>query len=193
MTERGCFLDTTVLTEALLKAADRRRKARATIREYRRSVLPKYAIKEFKSGPLKHFIWVHNKLVDTRSLSLTIRAIHSAFHTPYLRGTAEEALELGAEMLIGSDLAEADTRQKTQAAIADSFRLHIRRRIDTAWRERKRLTTETVDELSCFAEVAHSYNEETKFIDDDRRSCDLSEECCLAEEFRRRRGDKPVR
>jgi len=189
MTEIGCFLDTTVLAEALLKSADRRKRAREAIREYKRSLLPGYAIKEFKAGPLRYFIWLHNKLVDTRSFSQTIRAIHNAFRAPYLKGTAEEALEAAAEMLIGSNFSEADTRQKTQAAIADSLRLYIRRRIDIAWRERRRLSTEVFDELSCYPETAHSYNEWTGYIDNDRSNCDLSDECCLAPGFRQRRGD----
>lgn len=189
MSDKGCFLDTTILAEALLKAREKRKGAQAKIREYTRSVLPVYAIKEFKSGPLKNFIWLHNRLVDTRSFSRTIGVVHNAFHRPYLKGTAEEALEVGAEMLVGSSLSEAATPQKTQAAIADALRYHIRRQIDRAWRERRKLTSEVFDELSCFAEVAPSFNEETRYIDNDRPECDLSDECCLAAGFRRRRGD----
>jgi hypothetical protein len=188
-TDKGCFLDTTILAEALLKAREKRKKARLAIGEYKRSVLPVYAIKELKSGPLKGHIWLHNKLVDTRSFSRTIDAIHCAFHKPYLKGTAEEALELGAEMLLGTALSEADTRQKTQVAIADSLRYYIRRQIDVAWRERRKLTTEVVAPLSCYPEVAHSYNEDTHYIDNGRTECDLSEICCLAKGLRRRRSD----
>ncbi|MGA3133429.1 MAG: hypothetical protein ABSD59_21760 [Terracidiphilus sp.] len=189
MNDEGCFLDTTLLAEALLKAQAKRLKARLKIREYKRSVLPVYAIKEFKAGALKNYIWLHNRIVDTQSLSRTIDAIHNAFHRPYLRGTAEEALEFATEMLVGSDLSKADTREKTQQALADSLRYHLRRQIDTAWRERRKLTTEVVDELSCYAEAAHSYNEGTHYIDSDRQECDLSDECCLVQKLRGRRGD----
>lgn len=189
MSGRCCFIDTTVLVEALLKAQDKRKRARATINDYGRSLLPIYAIKELRLGPLRHYIWLHNKLVDTRSFSRTIRAIHNAFHKPYLKGTVEEALEVGAENLVGSDLAAADTRQKTQIAMADSLRLNIRRRIDRAWRERRKLSTEVVDELSCFPELAHSYNEETKYIDQDGGGCESARECCLLPDLRKRRGD----
>jgi hypothetical protein len=189
MSDDGCFLDTTILAEALLKAREKRTKARLRIKEYKRSVLPVYAIKEFNSGPLRGYSWLHNRLVDTGSFSRTIGVIHNAFHQQYLKGTAEEALELGAEMLVGSSLSDEDTRQKTQKAIADSLRYSIRRQIDLAWRERRKLTTEVMDELSCYAEVAPSYNDETHYIDNDRTECDLSAECCLVKGFRRRRGD----
>jgi hypothetical protein len=189
MNYRSCFIDTTILAEALLKARENRSRARTAIRQYKRSVLPVYAIKEWQYGALKNFIWLHNKLADTRSFSRTIRAIHKNFRKPYMQGTLLEALELGAEMLIGSDLSQADTPQKTQLAMADSARLHIRRRIDAAWRERRKLTTEVFEELPCFPDNAHSFNEETKYIDSQRQNCDLQKECCLADGFRARRGD----
>ena len=189
MNDKGCFLDTTVLAEALLKPQDKRKKARDKIREYQRSVLPVYAIKEFQFGPFRYFIWLHNKLVDTRSISRTIRTIHNSFHKPYLKGSMEEALEVGTEMLIGAEFSGANTREKTQVAIADSVRFHIRCRIDIAWRERRKFTTEVVDALSCYPEVAPSYNEETHYIDTERLECDLLDECCLAEGFRKRRSD----
>jgi hypothetical protein len=180
VTEKSCFVDTTVLVEALLKPMANRKKARATIRQYERSMLPAYAIKELKCGPLKHFIWLHNKFSETKSFSRTLRAIQRAFMRPYQQGTALEALQVGAELLIGAELSHANTPRQTDLAMADSFRLALRRRIDLAWRERRKLTSEVTDELSCFAEVAHSFNEKTKFIDDNRRKCDLEEKCCLA-------------
>jgi hypothetical protein len=189
MSGRCCFIDTTVLAEALLKAQDKRRRARAKINGYSSSLLPVYAIKELKLGPLRHYIWLHNKLVDTRSFSRTIRAIHNAFHKPYLKGTVEEALEVGAESLVGSHLAAANTRQKTQVAMADSLRLSLRRRIEKAWSDRRKIATQVVDELSCFREVAHSYNEETKYIDQKDGGCESARECCLSADLRKRRGD----
>lgn len=189
MSDEGCFLDTTILAEALLKARQNRATARERIRDFKRSLLPVYAIKELQFGALKHYIWLHNKLVETRSLSHTIRAVHNAFHKPYQKGTAEEALQTGVETLVGSDFAAADTPEKTQAALADSVRLNIRRRINIAWRERRKLTTEVVDELSCYPEIAHFHNDDTGYIDNERRECDLSEECSLAFGFRLRRGE----
>jgi hypothetical protein len=187
--DRDCFVDTTVLAELLLKANANRRKARAKLREYNRSILPIYAIKELKAGPLKHYIWLHNRLVDLKSFSRTLRAIHNSFHRLYLKGTAEEALEMATQTLVGSNLASANTPQKTDAALADAYRLSIRRRIDLAWRERRKVTTDLADELPCYAEIAHEYNEQTGFIDDEHRRCELSDECSLAAGFRKRRGE----
>ena len=154
-----------------------------------RSLLPVYAIKELKCGPLRSFIWLHNRFADTKSFNRTIKAIHSNFRQRNLQATAHEALQVGGEVLIGASLASATTREETQAALADSYRYALRRRIDMAWRDRRKLASEVTDELSCFAEVAHSFNERTKFIDDQRRKCDLEAECCLAPEFRARKSD----
>lgn len=178
-----CFVDTTVLTEALLKPAASRKKARAEIRGFRRSILPVYAIKEFKSGPLKYFIWAHNKLAMTRSYVQTLKAIQNSFRRPYQQSTALEALQMGHETLVGSDLAQARTSAQTDTALADSVRLAIRRRVDIGWRERRKITTEIGDELPCFAEASHVYNEQTNFIDDARTECDLGK-CCAAKLLR---------
>jgi hypothetical protein len=189
MSHASCFIDTSVLTEALLKPIENRKKARSTIRKYEHPILPIYAIKELKAGPLKNYIWLHNRLAETRSFVRTLRAIHSNFRQRHLQGTALEALQVGAELLIGSSLSHASTRQQTDVALADSLRFSIRRRIDVAWRERRKLGTEFADELSCFAEVSHYFNEKTKFIDDDRRKCDLEDSCCLALGFRKRKNE----
>jgi hypothetical protein len=185
----NCYIDTTVLTEALLKPSDNRKKARATIKNYDRSFLPVYAIKELKCGPMKHFIWLHNRFAETKSFNRTMKAVHSNFRQRNLQATALEAWQVGGELLTGASLASATTRQQTQVALADSYRYALRRRIDVAWRDRRKLVSEVTDELSCFAEVAHSFNERTKLIDDQRRKCDLEVECCLAPEFRARKGD----
>ena len=184
-----CFLDTTVLVEALLKKEALRRNARAKIRSYERSILPIYAIKEMKLGALRHYIWAHNKLSSTASFSKTLEAIQRAFMKPYLQGTALEALQVGAELLIGANIAHARTRKDTDAALADAFRLALRRRIDRAWKDRRKLTTETFDELECFGESSPVYDETTKLIDNDRGGCDLEPSCCLAAKLRQNPKD----
>ena len=59
MIER-CYLDTTILVEALLKSRARRRKAADAVRQFSSSMLPVYAIKEFKCGALETYVWLHN-------------------------------------------------------------------------------------------------------------------------------------
>lgn len=184
---KGCFVDTTVLVEALIKQKEQRRRAKAAIRSYQRSVLPIYAIKEFKAGALKGYRWAHNRLVDLGSFIETVNFINRQFPTN-VKSSAQEALAMGMAVFKGSELATASTIVETQRMMADSARLHIRRRIFEGWRERRKITTEIMDELTCYAEVPPAYNEETGYIDDDRTECDLSDECCLAETLRSRRS-----
>lgn len=182
--EIGVFVDTTLLVESLLKTIKRRSSARAKIKSYKKSLLPVYAIKELKNGALRHYIWFHNKLSETGSFTRTIHAVQRNFMRPYLLGTALEAMQTGTELLIGSQFNHAKTRAETDAAMADALRLSIRRRIDRGWKDRRKLTTEITDNLSCFAEAAPIYNEDSRLIEDSRRKCDLSTKCCLAPELR---------
>ncbi|HTV07749.1 MAG TPA: hypothetical protein VMD97_01735 [Candidatus Aquilonibacter sp.] len=140
-------------------------------------------------GALKHFIWAHNKLSETASFSTTLRAIQRIFMKPYLQGTALEAMQVGAELLVGSQLSLAQTRSETDAAMADAFRFSLRRRIDRGWKERRKLTTETADNLTCFAETAPRFNESTKLIEIDPQGCSLEDSCCLAAKLRQRPKD----
>lgn len=178
--EQGAFVDTTMLVESLLKTAERRKNAKGKIRSYKKSLLPHYAIKEFKGGALRHYIWFHNKLSETGSFTRTIHAIQRNFMKPYLMGTALEALQAGTELLVGSELSHAHTKAQTDSAMADSLRLSTRRLIETGWRNRRKITSDMFDPLPCFAETAPTYNEHTRLIEDSRRSCDLDEKCCLA-------------
>jgi len=167
----SCFVETTVLVEALLKSSENRKKARAAIRAYDKSILPIYAIKEMKAGALRNFIWAHNKLSETKSFRRTLIAVQRAFMSRYRQSTALEALQVGAELFTGAS---------NDSEMAGSYRLSILYRISSAWRERRKLTTHTADELTCFAETGPVYNDRTALLEDDRRSCDLEPRCCLA-------------
>src|SRR5271169_2051212 len=92
------FVETTVLTDALLKSGVPSRTAKRAIARFETSLLPLYAIKEFKAGPLRAFVWVHNKLVAGRSFSATLDVLQRLSRTPqrYLTSTAIEALRVSA-------------------------------------------------------------------------------------------------
>jgi hypothetical protein len=182
--EQCAFIDTTLLVESLFKTAARRKSARAKIGSYQKSLLPVYAIKELKGGALRYFIWFHNKLSETGSFNRTIHAIQRNFRQPYLMGTALEALQAGTELLVGKSLSHAETRAKTDLAVADSLRLSTRRLIHSGWRDRRKFVTHVVDPLTCFAETSPTYNETTRLLEDPRRKCDLEPKCCLAPKLR---------
>ena len=67
------FVETTVLTNALLKPGPTANAAKSAIRSFQTSLLPVYAIKEFKAGPLSHYVWLHGKLFTTNSWEKTWR------------------------------------------------------------------------------------------------------------------------
>ena len=56
------FVDTTILTDSLLKDGAVAKTPKKGLKQFEITELPVYAIKEFKSGPLKNFKWFHNKL-----------------------------------------------------------------------------------------------------------------------------------
>ena len=190
-----CFVETTVLAEALLKISSRRKKAVAMIDEYPNSILPVYAIKELKAGPLLGYRFAHDKLIEMKSF-IEVRNWLDMQYPTYKKGSAQEALNMGEEATLegleifhGSRFASSSDTRSVQEKMADSVRYHIRRRIQIAWRNRKRITKRVSNELSCFAESAPWINELTGFYEDDRLKCDVGKRCCLALGFSKRRGD----
>jgi hypothetical protein len=90
------FVETSVLTDALLKPGVRSSAAISAINGFDESLLPVYAIKEFKAGPLRKFCWFHAKLSTTKSFSRSVEQLRRMASTPqrYFTSTALEALEL---------------------------------------------------------------------------------------------------
>lgn len=86
------YIDTTVLTDALLKDDAR---AKAALDRYDWTGLPVYAIKEFRAGPLKNWIWFYNILFNN-SYPNALRALHRMAFTPkrYTTLTAIEAIRI---------------------------------------------------------------------------------------------------
>lgn len=195
MNSHSCFVETTVLAEALLKISTRRQSAVAMIAEYPHSILPVYSIKELKAGPLFGYRWVHDKLLEMKSF-IEVRNWIDIQYGSYRKGSAQEALNMGEEATLagleifnGSMFASPRDARSVQEKMADSVRYHIRRRIQFAWRERRKITKSVSNELTCFAESAPWIDESTGFYEDNRLGCDIGEQCCLAHGFSMRRGD----
>src|SRR6185312_8249509 len=70
-------VDTTVFTDVLLKADAQRTTEELAIKNASETLLPVYAIKEFKSGPLHYFAWYHNKVVEASSWPEAISVIRN--------------------------------------------------------------------------------------------------------------------
>jgi len=72
------YVETTILTNVLLKPDSKKQAAaRSALSRYEETLLPVYSIKEWKAGPLDHYSYVHDKLVETRSLAYTLSAINA--------------------------------------------------------------------------------------------------------------------
>jgi hypothetical protein len=186
------FVDTTVLTDVLLKVGEPARRALSALGEFDRSVLPVYAIKEFKAGPLRRFVWLHNKLASLGSWQQTMSALQAMSRTPqrYLTSTALEALVTGAKTLrmparticekYGADATLEDV-------LRDRYQIALRVLVFKAWRKRRAVTSEVECDLPCYGEVAPRMNGE--LIDLDPTLCKPQGECSLAADLKARGDD----
>jgi predicted nucleic acid-binding protein len=185
MTET-CYLDTTVLIEALFKTQSRRRKARATIQAYRNSLLPVYAIKEMSSGALSNIIWLYNKLTETHSLAKTYEAIGANIRRPNRVATSMELLQAASESIRGVDLGDARTVAQTDQMQAEMHALSLRRIIRNGWRDRRKVTNEVVGELDCFPENPPFIDEELKIMTMRDTDCPVRRDCAYAPGLRKK-------
>jgi hypothetical protein len=175
------FVDTTVLTDALLKQGDLGDAARSALRRFRETELPVYAIKEFKAGPFAHYIWLYNKFASQRSLSRVIAAIQSMYRRPRQISTALEAMtsitsQLGKQRL--STLAAKYGSNCTQDSVqSDEMKLALKAVIYKAWRNRKKVVTRVVCPLSCYDEG--DIVEERGLLVLQPHGCTLEPDCCM--------------
>jgi len=183
------YIDTTVLTDVLLK----RRwpagiKAEAALKGYSVTELPEYAVKEFKKGPLSVFVWLHNKLVITRSVAHTVAAIQRVSPTPqrYRVSTALEALaeamrDVGTQTS-GELLEKYGEAAKSDRVHCDQYRLALKSLIYRAWSRHRRVTSAVVQPLSCYTAVKPF--EERGLLRLEPKKCRPAHECCLGPSMR---------
>jgi hypothetical protein len=186
--DKSAFVDTTILADALLKEGDRKKQAEQALAAFDGSELPVYAIKEFKAGPLQHYVYLYNKLSKTGSLSKTLEALKNLPH-PYHKRKQSTALEgLSA---VWKDVGEENLSEITEEAsgdpdlhsfVTDRIRLGVKRKILKAWRRRRDLTSDVVNELPCYEESEPRERRGELHLDD--KKCDPSPECCMADDFR---------
>jgi len=165
------YVDTTVLADVLLKPGlAKQQKAKAALGRYQRTLLPVYSIKEWKAGALDYFAYFHDKLVQTKSLRNTFRAI-SSLPRGNRKDTSWEALAAAASGSF-SGPGNGDREQ------ADSYRLSLERLIIRSWRKRRKVTTHVVDELPCYVE-AEPHIGRNGYFDLSPQKCEPDQECCL--------------
>jgi hypothetical protein len=169
----SAYVETTILTNVLLKPGTvKKTRAQSALARYSATLLPVYAIKELKAGPLEHYCYVHDKLVATRSLAQTLDAIN-ALHPlkAYKKATAQEAYAAAARLVEDGYTPPADE-------LADHYRLALASLIERCWKKRRKITSATVDDLECYTETKPRFDKDGLF-DLKPQLCDRDKECCL--------------
>ena len=178
------FLDTTILTDTLLKPGGASEAARRALNRFQSTQLPVYAIKEFKGGPLRNFVWMHNRLAQG-PLEDALAALQSLSRTPqrYMTATAIEALRAAVRSEDGATLAALERgygpRANVNEVVRDRWRLAIKVAVFRAWGRRRSVASETVQPLECYKEIAPF--ESRGVIQMGPTRCTPLRECCLAE------------
>lgn len=178
------ILDTTVLTDILLKSGEVKAIALKAINCYSETFLPVYAIKEFKAGPLSHYVWIHNKFVTTKSYEKSIDALQRLSGTPHrhLTSTALQALREATGSIgkqsIGDLVKKYGELASTDKILCDESRLALKYKIETAWKKRRKVSTEIIAPLRCYREVAPY--ERRGLIELNPKGCDSGSECSMA-------------
>jgi hypothetical protein len=182
------FIDTTILTDVLIKSAEAKKTAVDALKKFTITELPVFAIKEFKAGPLKNFVWMHNKLVIVGSYAKALEALQRMSRTPrrYTTSTALEALREAqgsiSRQTPGSLAGKYGANASMDKILCDEIRLSIKTAIMKAWRRRRKITTDIVLPLPCYREVAPY--EKRGLIEIDPKTCNPSNECSLAPHLR---------
>jgi hypothetical protein len=177
------FVETTVLTDYLLKRDGSEKQAATAIRRFERGVIPQFAWKEFKRGPLSYFVWAHNKLAETKSFLETFAALQRMSLSPrkYLTATAIQAMHSAFAVLFSDyrkELQQAyGDKANPDAVHADLMRLELKRAIYSSWDSRRTLFGGPYHLLSCYPDAPAS--EARGRIEIEPRDCPKHIECCL--------------
>lgn len=187
------FVDTTVLTDALLGLPEKRKRAKAALERFETTELPEYAIKEFKLGPLTNFNWMHTKLVQTQSLTDTLAALQVLSVTPqrYKTATAIQALSNAMDSIGHLTHSELQQKYGSKAALNemlfDETRLAVKAMILRAWQQRRNVTDQVVCPLSCYDEKDPRAHRDC--LDLTPRDCPTGANCCVAEEMKKGKSE----
>lgn len=178
------FLDTTVLVDSTLKDAKKRRNTTQALARFERRLMPVYAIKEFKAGPLSYFAWFHNKLASSKTFAEAIAALQALSRTPqrYRTATALEALQGAAADFRGLTTPTLQARYGATATLdsmlLDLVRTNVQHVIYSAWKKRRRIASEVVAEMPCYTELGPSMRR--GLIELKPTDCDKAVACSLA-------------
>jgi hypothetical protein len=183
LAKNKAFVDTTILAEVLLKTGPSHDAAEQALKRYQQTLLPVFAIKEWKRGQLNKYVYIHNQLRRTGSFSETNLALSRLFYRPRSLSTAFEALARAT-----LDLAAFPSASFSDTEMADRFRLAFKSLIYLSWEKRRSVTTDTVMDLECYVETGPR-DQANGQIDIQPRDCGGNQECCLAKELRAKKDN----
>jgi hypothetical protein len=174
------YVETTILTDCLLKAASSGGAGAKALAGYESTQLPVYAIKEFKAGPLLNFVYIHNKIA-THGFAAAIGALQRLSLTPqkYKTATSIQALQECFVKLSGQSMtAIADQHgDDANAAITALIRNNIAIMIRAAWHDRNSVATKVVAPLSQYEEKGPA--RKNGLFDLEPTKC-KADDCCMA-------------
>jgi hypothetical protein len=180
------YVETTILTDCLLKAASSNGAGAKALAVYESTQLPVYAIKEFKAGPLLNFVYIHNKIA-THGLAGAIGALQRLSLTPqkYKTATSIQALRECFSRLEGQSMTAIAKQHGDDAneAITALVRANIANMIRAAWHDRHSIATKVVEPLSQYMEKAPTRKQNGLF-DLEPTRCE-ADDCCMAPLLRR--------
>jgi hypothetical protein len=180
LAQSKAFVDTTILAEVLLKTGPTHDAAERALLRYTHTLLPVYAIKEWKRGQFAKYVYIHNQLKRTGSFSATNIALSRLFMRPRWQSTAFEAVAVTTLRLPSAPT----TPVPPDTELADRFRLAFKTLIYLSWDSRRSVTSETVMDLDCYVESGPR-DQVNGEIDIHPRDCRGDQECCLAKKLRK--------
>jgi hypothetical protein len=182
------FIETTVLTNLLLKLDGTENAARDLINKFDKIFVPQFSWKEFKRGPLSYYVWFHNKIASTDSFEQTLSALQRMSMSPrkYLTATAIQAIHTGFVSLFSSvTIGDFNKRYDANVSIATimtkMYRLEMKRIIFNSWSIRNSFSGGMYHELSCYPDS--ELKENSNIIDQDPRDCPRGIKCCLLKDL----------
>jgi hypothetical protein len=175
-----CFVDTTVLTDALLGNKATREIAKQALNRFTGKLVPEYAHKEFKGGPLKNFFWLYTKFATTKSFLASMNGIQRLSRTPqsYKTSTGIQAYIVAAEKLIGLPAVGFGniSAKEVDKRMARMYELELKRIIISSWNNRNKIG-QLFEPLDCYPAMQIDAVAEPFTIKPD--NCPKGKECCL--------------
>jgi predicted nucleic acid-binding protein len=183
------LVDTTIIADALLKRGEAQRAAKQALASFEETLLPVYALKEFKAGALRNYVWFHNKLV-LHGYADAIKALQRMSLTPrrYTTSTALEAIHAAImskqKLSLGDLVTKYGSAANHTEVIRDQWRLALKAIILQAWRRRRSVTTKTEEPLFCYFEL-DIREDASGLLDHKPTTCQNLGECEIAQRFRK--------